>query len=118
MQTGYVRAFFIPVLASLTTSYTGRPCPGEDVTLTCTVTGNRLTWNSDVVTSIHFVRGFTMINSSSEQSGVTALVTSITNNTSTLMITGTFWLDNEGEMFSCRGVGSVTAQSAGMYCSS
>ena len=84
------------------------------------MTGNRLTWDSDVISDIHYIRGLTMINSSSEQGGVTAVVTSITDSTitSTLMITGTFWMDNEGSMFSCRGVGSVTAQSAGMHCSS
>ena len=109
--------------ASLTTSYTGRPCPGEDVTLTCTVTGNRLTWESEsegsgVISVINFVRGFTMVNATGGQGGISAVVTSITNTTitSTLIITGTFLLHNQGIILMCKQVGlSVTVQSAGIH---
>ena len=87
------------------------------------MTGDRLTWESEsegsgVVSVIDFVRGLTMVNSTGGQGGVSAVVTNITNTTitSTLMITGTFLLHNQGVNFMCKQVGlSVTVQSAGIH---
>ena len=108
------------VSASLTTSYTGRPCPGEEVTLTCTVIGDLLTWESSVFVDVQYVRAFVTINvTTSPATGFYTTVTSLTPTTitSTLMLdTALITIPEGGVTVTCVFVGTETIQLAGENC--
>ena len=96
----------ISATATLTTSYVGRPCPGELVTFTCTVTGVELVWDPSDESPILI----STVRPSSTRGLYAAMLTSNTTTelTSTLSTTA-----RDGVTVECQTVDSVTIQVAG-----
>ena len=98
----------ISATATLTTSYVGRPCPGELVTFTCTVPGVEVFWDPGGENRI----SINILSTTSITEGLftaTLLSSNATSITSTLLTTA-----RDDVTVECLTVGSVTIQVAGM----
>ena len=96
----------IPAAATLTTSYIGRPCPGETVTFSCTVPGVEVFWDPNDANLI----SINPMSSPVTEGQYTAIFISsnATSITSSLSTTA-----RDDVMVECLSVGSVTIRVAG-----